>query len=534
MSSVHLTWHNNKGEVPILIETQETPKKGAAMACFRSLHSLTLIGLIVLTACETNDELRGSMASESLKALPVAPFAVGSMTQFFHDETRDFDTLGGISSGVHVLPTEIWYPVSHKDIKQGDRHATYGDYVFGDKVMHHRMATDAGLASVRDSVNQSQIDKAIKTLFGKQRNSYSRAPVSDTKVPFPVVIMSHGNGGQRLNMESTAEHLASHGYVVFVPDHTGNASFVLTGRDPALKTDPAFAKKMQTVIALHDKNGAYYPQKSPVSKSAGGLDMEELKRIDAAMLQRVNDLRAILDALPQLNGEGPFKGAINLEQIGVMGRSLGAATTLAALALEPRFKAGVAVVAPSVPDFRTLIPKKWLTPPGKESVMFSSDAGFPLAELSRPTFVISSGEDPLIIKMNQALAKAFKGTMPSAENRHPVLRSACENSKVPVAWSLLKNGNHRTLQVAGSYWWPELKPNRFPRFFAPETYYTLVPPKKAHRFQAEKTHAFFDLILRKDATAKQRLLSATNNEADAQGGMRVEAFNLEKAVSNQP
>ena len=259
------------------------------MPHLRSLHPFVLVGLIVLAACTVNDESRGR----------TAPFAVGSMTQFFHDETRGFDMDGGINSGVRVLPTEIWYPVNHKDVKRGYRRTTYGDYVFGDSVMHRRMATDAGLTpkSVRDTVTQSQINQAIEALFGKHRSSYFRAPISDTRRPFPVVIMSHGNGGQRFNMESAAEHLASHGYVVFVPEHTGNASFVLTGRDPALKANPAFAAKMQAAIALHDSNGAYYPIPR---KSAGGLDLKELKKIDAAILQRVNDLRTILDALPQL------------------------------------------------------------------------------------------------------------------------------------------------------------------------------------------------------------------------------------------
>jgi dienelactone hydrolase len=494
------------------------------MASLRLLLSLALIA--TANACYGQGDIESKSPAES-----TAPYAIGSMTRFFHDEARGFDTVGGSRSGVRVLPTEIWYPVSREEIKTSHRRATQGDYVFGDKVMFRRMATDAGLVleSARDGITQPQIDEFIELLFSKHRNSYFQMPVSNVHAPFPVVIMSHGDHGQRFNLESTAEHLAAHGYIVLVPDHPGNASFALTGRDPALKSDLDFAKKMEAVIALHDEYGAYFPVES---ESSGTIDLKEMKRIDAAMIQRVNDLRTILDALQILNDEGNLKGAINLEQIGVMGRSLGAATTLSALGLERRFKAGVAVVSPSVPDFRKMIPKELLAPAGEESVMFSSDAGFPLAELTRPTFLINCAEDALIITMAKRLSQAFGTTNPSEENPHPVLRAAYEKCELPVAWSMLENGNHGTLQVAGPYWWPELKRNRFPRFFAPDTNYTLEPPDKAHRFQAERVLAFFDLVLKEDATALQRLLNGNDQGSDRRATMLVEGSNLEKAISN--
>jgi dienelactone hydrolase len=487
-----------------------------------STHRLLLsrfacVGLAVaLLACEAVD-------SPSPAPSKSTPYAVGSMTRFFHDETRGFDRTGGIDSGIRVLPTEIWYPVSHTQIESDTRRASYGDYVFGNRALHRKMVA-LTRKSVRDSVSQEQIDNAIDAHFDSYRNSYVGVPVSQTKAPFPVIIMSHGNGGQRHNMASTAEHLAANGYVVLGPDHTGNAAFSMTGLDPALKTDPAFSERMADVIELHDSEGAYFPRPG----SSGGLGLEEIKRIDAAILERVNDLRTLLDVLPRLNA-GLFEGAIDLTNVGVMGRSLGAATALASLGLEPNFKGGVAVVAPSVPDFRSVVPKKWLAPPGEESVMFSSGTGFPLGELTKPTFLISSGEDRLIIKMNTALAKAFGGEMPTAQNPHPALRSAYKNSIEPVAWAFFENGNHVILQGTAHYWWPHLTKNRFSRFFQPETRYTLTPPRAAHRFQAERVLAFFDLVFGRDKSAARRLVANPDSESDFSGA-RIEAANLREVL----
>lgn len=49
-------------------------------------------------------------------------------------------------------------------------------------------------------------------------------PVDDGG-PFPFVVYSHGSGGQRFVASDNAELLASHGFVVAAPDHTGNTAF---------------------------------------------------------------------------------------------------------------------------------------------------------------------------------------------------------------------------------------------------------------------------------------------------------------------
>ena len=53
------------------------------------------------------------------------------------------------------------------------------------------------------------------------RGGFTRAPVAEGR--FPVVVFSHGNGGWPVQLAILGESLASHGYVVVAPRHTGNA-----------------------------------------------------------------------------------------------------------------------------------------------------------------------------------------------------------------------------------------------------------------------------------------------------------------------
>jgi len=48
------------------------------------------------------------------------------------------------------------------------------------------------------------------------------APLSDKKLKYPLIVMSHGSGGDRFNISWLAEVLAANGYIVAAMDHYGN------------------------------------------------------------------------------------------------------------------------------------------------------------------------------------------------------------------------------------------------------------------------------------------------------------------------
>lgn len=448
------------------------------------------------------------------------PYAVGSSTRFIHDTSRGYDSVAGIDAGLRILITEVWYPVEHDEVANGRyRRATYGDYVFGDREMHRLMMTNTTFFhltpdTVRDGVSAADIDAAIEELFVRERTSYVDAPLAGSPDLLPVVVMTHGDAGSRYNMETACEYLAAHGYVVIAPEHTGNSPYSLTGKDPALSSvggDAEILKRMAEIMPHLNALGAYGSDEkfgqSYTPLGSGDLDPDSLVALDRSLLQRVNDLRATLAELDRMNAEGPFTGRLNLDKIGLMGRSFGGATTMAGLKLESRFAAGVAVVPLALPDLRQVLPAEILQAPGRESVILSADSAPALAEIVKPTMLLVAAEDSLIIGTNAALAAATGAPPPTVDNPHPTLREAFETTREPVVWGLLQESNHGSFGVSAPFWWPSLKPDTQQRYFEPDTTFKLVESQLAHRIQKEKVLQFFDAMIRDDDAARSRLLA---------------------------
>ena len=61
-------------------------------------------------------------------------------------------------------------------------------------------------------------------------SAVTAAPTSISgKGPFPLVVISHGSGAAPLHYAGYAEMMASYGYVVAAPNHTGNSSLDPSG-----------------------------------------------------------------------------------------------------------------------------------------------------------------------------------------------------------------------------------------------------------------------------------------------------------------
>ena len=478
------------------------------------LASLSIVLIILPMGCQVEKNREQPMPDMS-------PFAVGSSTFFIHDYNRPYDDVTGVNIGVRTLVTELWYPVNRSRVTGKNiayRRANYGDYVFGNRAIHHLMMTRTTFfhltpETVQSGVSVAQIDAAINELFDRERGSYLDAPLADTGAAFPVVVMSHGDAGSRYNMETVCEYLAAHGYIVIAPEHTGNSPYSMTGSDPALASldgNAEFKKLMSEVLPLLSENGAYGEEalfgQSYAPGSGDGSPLQNLLTLDKALLQRVNDLRTTLDELAQLNAGGMFAGRMALDRIGLMGRSFGGATTLAALNMEDRFSAGVAVVPPSWADPRGALPAEVLVPPDKESVLLSAEGEFPLSTISKPTLLLVGEEDSLIIGLSDSMAKNGTGIMPILGNPHPALKAAYKNTSAPVVWASLADANHATLGVSGGYWWPQLKSGVQTRYFNPEQTFALIKPVIAHTIQKEKVLALFDLTIRGRKSAYTRLV----------------------------
>ncbi len=110
-------------------------------------------------------------------------------------------------------------------------------------------------------------------------------PQSQNNTLVPLVIISHGLGSDRRTFAYLAQHLASHGFAVAVPEHPGSNS-----------------QQLQNLIAGLTSN-VTTPQE---------------------LVDRPLDIQYLLDEL-----EGSFSEQINLKNVGIIGQSFGAYTALA-------------------------------------------------------------------------------------------------------------------------------------------------------------------------------------------------------------
>ncbi|MBD2251317.1 alpha/beta hydrolase [Nostoc parmelioides] len=111
-----------------------------------------------------------------------------------------------------------------------------------------------------------------------------------TSAPYPVIVISHGLADNRHSFTYIAQHLASHGFVVAALDHP-----------------VANSKQLQEFLA----GIASPPQPTE-------------------LIDRPLDIKYLLDELQRLNEtDSRFKNQLNLQQVGVIGHSLGGYTALA-------------------------------------------------------------------------------------------------------------------------------------------------------------------------------------------------------------
>ena len=121
--------------------------------------------------------------------------------------------------------------------------------------------------------------------------------------PYPVILFSHGFGGNKDAFGPVGQHWASHGYIVVHPTHADGL-----GRAEEIPKAAAGEKAGQRVRLQGLLAGINDPQK---------------------IADRVADLVLILDSLQQLPDAVPgLKGKIDAKHVGVAGHSFGAYTAM--------------------------------------------------------------------------------------------------------------------------------------------------------------------------------------------------------------
>lgn len=218
----------------------------------RSLIALLAGSLLVAGACSSDDDASSPPATDSsadttttvdegaVDALDTSmpgPYGVGRRTVTIVDPDREDRN----------LVTDIWYPTDAAD----------------------------GPASTYSFAPGIEYDSEV---------ALDAPPVSGDG-PFPLVVYSHGSGGQRYVSTFLTETLASHGVVVVAPDHAGNTTLdQFTGSE---------------------------------------ADRETIVR------DRPLDVSRVLDAVLDGSVDQEITDIVDADAIGLIGHSFGAYTTLA-------------------------------------------------------------------------------------------------------------------------------------------------------------------------------------------------------------
>ncbi len=202
------------------------------------------------------------------------------------------------------------------------------------------------------------------------RQSFEELPISSAQSSYPVIIFSHGNQNNAIDYAYTLEALASFGFIVAAPDHVNNTQddiridFVNARArndigDPNFTLIPCF-DDLSAPCEVLDRYIKDFGQDPPLDVPCPQVTSltppvpPPTKSARESLTDRVNDIRAIIDALPTW-----FGSRANTSRVGVMGHSRGTVTALAAAGgsktcwgfdKEPRVKAimGLAIGARNI------------------------------------------------------------------------------------------------------------------------------------------------------------------------------------------
>ncbi len=231
----------------------------------------------------------------------LGPYPVGVRTVVLLDDLRLEEQADG-TLAPRRLPLEVWYPA-----RESARDRETETIVLFDELP----------ADLQEGLTADDLG-ALPTV------SVRDAPARQDGEQYPLIIFSHGKGGIRVQSTFYTTFLASHGYVVVAPDHSGDTIVELlreVKEDGAIQAD-------STVEAIAD---------------------------------RPDDVIAILDLVEQVLGEqgaSDVEAIIDGDRVGVTGHSFGALTSFLVATMDSR----VDVVVGQTPTSQAVVELQQVTP----------------------------------------------------------------------------------------------------------------------------------------------------------------------------
>ncbi len=245
-------------------------------------HAFPFLMLFILGSFASRAHAADAALSDPEKP---GPYPVGVTTMVLVDHGRT-DTA---TNGPRSLMTEIWYPATDEAKGMPKNHLS--DFFLKNKSSEFTLIMLAAFG-----VDMTEADSRFQN-FGV-RDATIRDGV------FPLLLFSHGNGGFRMQNTFWCEHMASHGYIVMSPDHTGNCAGTFVDGNLVLIQQSEEARKQSAT-------------------------------------DRPKDISFLIDTMDRMNkgNDSRFFGRVDMDHIGMSGHSFGGFTCTWIGNLEPRVKA---------------------------------------------------------------------------------------------------------------------------------------------------------------------------------------------------
>ena len=266
------------------------------------MHRKTTLFTAACLALTTS--LAGSAAAETDYLSPLGPLPVGVTTTVLVDHSRT----DALTHEPRTLVTEIWYP-ANDDARTLPKNK-YSNFLPGKPTPEM----------------EAFVQRAYKMPIAEVDKMFPNHAVRDARVrdgKFPLIVFSHGNGGNRHQNTFWCDLLASQGYVAVSADHTGNASM--------------------TII-----NGKMIPY-------------DNQGRANSAS-DRPKDMSFLLDQMTLWNGgaDSRFAGKLDLSAVCASGMSFGAMTAVRVADTDPRFKSVIAMSGAPPTHTNLAVPTLWM------------------------------------------------------------------------------------------------------------------------------------------------------------------------------